>query len=99
MEVETSLLTVSSVAEAAVVGVPDDLHGNVIWAFVVQTEEEALEPLQIIRECQQIMESAAVPKQVISVKALPKNSNGKIDKNELKRIANEQHKNLVTSHA
>lgn len=99
LEVETGLLTVPSVIEAAVVGVPDDLHGNVIWAFVIQTGDAPLDSQQIIYQCNQIMEPAAVPRQVVCLNALPKNSNGKIDKNELKRKAHEQHKNLVTSHA
>ncbi len=99
LDVEKSLLTLSSITEAAVVGVPDDLLGNVIWAFVVQGGEETLEPSQVIRECTLIMEAAAIPKQVVCLDVLPKNVNGKNDKNLLKRKAHEQHKNLVTSHA
>ncbi len=99
LEVESLLLTLAPIAEAAVVGVPDDLLGNAIWAFVVQAGDEPLDSQQIIRQCAQIMEPAALPKQVVFFKTLPKNSNGKIDKNELKRKANAQHKNLITSHA
>lgn len=99
LEVEKQLLSIDSISEAAVVGIPDELLGNAIWAFVVQTGDEALDPPHIMRQCSQIMEPAAMPKQVVGLPSLPKNSNGKIDKNQLKRTAHEQHKYLVTSHA
>ncbi|MCP4452494.1 MAG: long-chain fatty acid--CoA ligase, partial [Planctomycetes bacterium] len=99
LEVESLLRTLPPIAEAAVVAVPDDLLGHSIWAFVVQVGDEPLDSQQIIRQCAQIMEPAAVPKQVVFLKTLPKNSNGKIDKNELKRKANELHKKPVASHA
>lgn len=99
LEVEKQLLGISPITEAAVVGVPDDLLGYVIWAFVIQKTGQPLESERIVQHCCKIMEPAAVPKQVVTVDVLPKNSNGKIDKNELKRIAYEQHKNLVASHA
>jgi long-chain acyl-CoA synthetase len=99
LEVESLLLTLPPIAEAAVVGVPDDLLGYAIWAFVVQAGDEPFDSAQIIRQCGQIMEPAALPKRVVFLKTLPKNSNGKIDKNPLKRTANEQHKNLIPSHA
>ena len=81
------------------VGVPDDLMGYAIWAFVVQAGDDPSDSQQIIRQCAQIMEPAAVPRKVILLNAFPTNSNGKIDKDELKKIAHERHKNLVTSHA
>ncbi|MCF7972864.1 MAG: AMP-binding protein [Phycisphaerae bacterium] len=99
LEVEKMLLTIPSITEAAVVGVPDDLLGYVIWAFVVQAGDMSLDSHQVIHECTRIMEPASLPRQVTTLRTLPRNSNGKIDKNELKRIAGELYKPLVTGPA
>jgi long-chain acyl-CoA synthetase len=83
-EVETILCQYPGVAEAAVIGMPDEEWGSLVTAFVV-TEEGAhsIEKNALIRYCRENLEEYAVPKELIMVKDLPRNQNGKIDKNSL----------------
>jgi acyl-CoA synthetase (AMP-forming)/AMP-acid ligase II len=85
-EVESTLLAIAGVREAAVIGVPDDLLGSAIKAFVVLEPGAALDAHSIQRECRARLESFKVPTQVELCAALPRSSNGKIQKTELARI-------------
>jgi acetyl-CoA synthetase len=89
-EVESALVSHVSVAEAAVVGRPDDLKGQVIVAFV--TLRTGIEPTDQLKEnlrahvCTQIG-SLARPEQIRFTDALPKTRSGKIMRRLLKEIA------------
>jgi amino acid adenylation domain-containing protein len=83
-EVEGALCSIPGVREAAVIGVPDEVLGEAIRAFVVLEQGASLTPTQIQRECQSRLESFMVPKQVELVSALPRNASGKISKLELR---------------
>lgn len=78
-EIESSLVTVSTVAEAAVIGVPDEAKGQRIVAFVTLkggaiTIDEAAAAGAVTR----LVGKAMVPSQIIVVPGLPKTKNGKI---------------------
>jgi len=83
-EVEGALVSIPGVKEAAVIGVPDELWGHAVKAFVVPHEGATLEPKQIMRECQARLENFMVPKYVEIVSDLPKTTTGKIKKTDLK---------------
>jgi amino acid adenylation domain-containing protein len=82
-EVEAALLGISGVREAAVIGVPDDVLGHAIKAFVVLEPGAVLDASAIQRECKARLESFKVPQHVELRAALPRSSNGKIQKSEL----------------
>jgi amino acid adenylation domain-containing protein len=82
-EVEGALVAIPGVKEAAVIGVPDELWGHAIKAFVVLDEGATLDPKQIARECQARLENFMVPKYVEIIAELPKTVTGKIKKTGL----------------
>ncbi len=82
-EVEHVLYNIKGVRDAAVIGVPDDILGQAVKAFVVLEQDAPLTPKDIQRECQAKLESFMVPKLVEIVPDLPKTTTGKIKKTDL----------------
>ena len=83
-EVEAALLTVEGVKEAAVVGVPDELLGQAVKAFVVLEAGASLTGKELQKACQARLENFMVPKFVEIVPELPKTDTGKIKKTGLR---------------
>ena len=81
-EVENALYLIPSVVEAAVVGVPDELEGEAIKAYIVSSDP-ALSAQEVIGHCKKHLESFMVPKYVEFRDSLPKGSTGKIARREL----------------
>jgi acyl-coenzyme A synthetase/AMP-(fatty) acid ligase len=82
-EVENALMNVAGVKEAAVIGVPDEILGQAVKAFVVLEQGADLTARQLQQECQRRLESFMVPKYVELVPELPKTDTGKIKKTGL----------------
>ncbi|WP_420631566.1 class I adenylate-forming enzyme family protein [Candidatus Leptofilum sp.] len=82
-EIETVLSSLSGVVETAVIGIPDPVLGEAIKAFVVQ-KNGTLTKRDVLRHCRQHLEDFMVPQQIEFHAELPKSSNGKIVKKELK---------------
>lgn len=83
-DIEDVLYTHPKVAEAAVVGIPDKLRGEVVRAVISLKEGEATTEEEIKRFCRKCMADYKVPKQVIFMDSLPKTANGKIRKEDLR---------------
>ncbi|HEY2038216.1 MAG TPA: acetate--CoA ligase [Edaphobacter sp.] len=90
MEVESALVAHSKVAEAAVVGRPDDLKGQAICAFVT-LEEGHIASDELKQEIRQWVAkeigALARPDDVRFTEALPKTRSGKIMRRLLRELA------------
>jgi len=85
VEVENALHDVPGVRQAAVVGIPDELLGEAVRAFVLLDEGAALSELDVIRECRTRLENFMVPRDVVFVTELPHTDSGKVRKKSLSR--------------
>jgi malonyl-CoA/methylmalonyl-CoA synthetase len=82
-EIEEFLAEQPEIAEAAVMGVADRLRGEVPMAYVVA--RCAFETSELEARCRDAMASYKVPRAFITVKKLPRNAMGKIQKHLLPR--------------
>jgi long-chain acyl-CoA synthetase len=82
-DVENVLYEIEAVKEAAVIGVPDDVLGSAIKAFIALRDGVSLTEAEVIRHCQQRLERFKVPKHVAFLPELPKTTTGKISKQGL----------------
>ncbi|MBI4187023.1 MAG: AMP-binding protein [Chloroflexi bacterium] len=83
-DIEAVLQDHPQIAEAAVVGAPDTLRGEVVVAFVRLREGEAATAEDIRHFCRDHMANFKLPRQVIFVDSLPKTAAGKIDRDKLR---------------
>ncbi len=93
-ELESCIISHSDVAESAVCGVPDEVKGEVIIAFVVlkqnvSTDSDKLEK-QIVEKIRNDIGAIATLKQIYFVSKLPKTRSGKIMRRLLKATANNE---------
>ncbi len=79
-EVEEVLITHPDVAEACVVGAPDEEWGEVVVAFIVGTAAEADLDAHLLERIARFKR----PKRYLYIDELPKNSYGKVLKRELR---------------
>ncbi|MFC5604676.1 AMP-binding protein [Sporosarcina koreensis] len=86
-EVEQCLITCVGIREAAVVGMTDGVWGEKVVAFLTVEEDCIIDDMMLIAHCKGFLASYKIPKQFIIVPELPKTHVGKIDKNELLRLA------------
>jgi len=89
-EIESSLVSHPAVAEAAVVGYPDDLTGEAIAAFVtlrgnVKVGDDMSAQLQ--KHVAENIGAIARPRQIRFADALPKTRSGKIMRRLLRELA------------
>lgn len=89
-EVEEVLLGDPSVAEAAVVGAPDDQWGEVVVAFVVAKPGSQIHIDALDAHCLSSIARFKRPKHYRIVQSLPKNNYGKVLKTRLREILREQ---------
>jgi acyl-coenzyme A synthetase/AMP-(fatty) acid ligase len=82
-EVEDALYAIQGVREAAVIGVPDELLGEAIRAYVVREDGFELSDREVIARCRERLESFMVPSAVVFLEELPKTATGKIRKQGL----------------
>ncbi len=84
-EIENLLSRHPSVAQVAVVGVPDGTLGEVGWAYVVPAAGCGLDGL--LDWARGTMSNYKVPRRIIPLDALPVNTNGKVDKKALRALS------------
>ncbi len=83
-EIENFLLGHPAIAQAAVVGMPDERMGEVGVAFVIPRAGATVDPDEVIAWSREKMANYKVPRKVFVVESLPTNPSGKILKFELR---------------
>lgn len=83
-EVEAALHKHQDILEAAVIGVPDKLRGEIVKAFIVKNKNSGLCESDLRVFCQEHLAHFKVPHKIEFVGSLPKNRAGKVDKEALK---------------
>ena len=84
-EVEEVLFQSGRLREAAVIGIPDEVLGQSIKAFVVPADGQSPTPAELLEFCAARMPNYMVPKAVEIVGSLPKTSSGKVDYPTIRR--------------
>jgi acyl-CoA synthetase (AMP-forming)/AMP-acid ligase II len=87
LEVENVIFDIPKILEAAVVGVPDPMLGEVVKACVVLKPGEHATEEEIRRFCAGRLADYKVPKYIEFMEGLPRNPAGKVSKHVLRSIA------------
>jgi long-chain acyl-CoA synthetase len=89
-EIDEVLYTHPRIAEACVIGVPDEKRGETVKAYVTLKPGETLTAQEIIDYCKERLAPYKVPKIVEFVEQLPRTLVGKPDRKKLKAMEGEK---------
>ncbi len=95
-EVESALLSVPVVSEAAVVAIPNDIKGQGIFGFIVTKSRKQTDALKqtLNNHVRRAIGPIATLEEIQWVKALPKTRSGKIMRRILRKIASNEFDDL-----
>lgn len=85
-EIEDAIMATDVVIEATVIGLPDSLLGNKLVAIIVP-KEDGFEPAHLLGLLAAELPKHKCPDDIVSMKTLPKNANGKINKEACREMA------------
>ena len=83
IEIDGVLMQHADVAEAATVGVPDQVWGEEVVSYVVPRPGARLAVDDVLRFCTAQLPAFKAPKQIVLLAALPKSERGKLDRRAL----------------
>jgi long-chain acyl-CoA synthetase len=84
-EVESVLMELPAILDAAVIGIPDDLWGESVCAIVVLKEGQKTTEMEIIEYVKSRIASYKKPSKVEFIDAIPRTLSGKILKKDLRK--------------
>lgn len=88
-EIETLIDRFEGVLESAVIGVPHPDFGEAVTAVIVSDGQQEVNPEHLIQSLKDTIANFKVPKRVIIVDQLPRNTMGKVQKNVLRDTYND----------
>ena len=83
-EVEAVLYQHPAVAEAGVIGIPDETWGEVVVAYVARQEGVSATEAELIEFAKEQIAAHKVPEKVVFLPSLPKSAVGKVQRRALK---------------
>jgi len=86
-EVEQTILGYPGVAQAAVIGIPDERLGEVAMAFLLPASGQAIDLDAFLAWCRERMANYKAPRRAMLLDALPLNAAGKVTKAALRELA------------
>ena len=89
-EVENALCEHDSVQSAAVIGIPDEIRGELVHAFVVLKSGAKAGEQDLIAHCAGLIGRHKLPRAVIFVNELPLTASGKIQRYQLRAMAKQE---------
>ena len=84
-EIEVTLATHPAVADVGVIGVPDEMRGQIAKAFVVLKPGQSLSPEELIAFCKGKIATYKLPREIVIVSELPRTPTGKLLRRVLKQ--------------
>lgn len=85
VEVEEVLYAIPQVLEAAVVGIPHEVYGEVPKAYIVLKEGKLLTAQDVMEFCKKQLASYKIPVEIEFLETLPRNASGKVLKMVLRK--------------
>ncbi|KAG9306981.1 hypothetical protein G9A89_000895 [Geosiphon pyriformis] len=85
-EIESALIIHPAVAEAAVIGVNDEVAGQAVNAFATLKPNQEVDHKDLILQVRKVIGPFAAPKKIYLVSELPKTRSGKIMRRVLRKI-------------
>jgi len=89
-EVEAVIIAHPKVREVAIVGVPSELEGETVWAYVVPKTGQSLTVRELLTYARREMAAYKVPQEVRIVESLPRTPTQKVRKFELREQAQQE---------
>lgn len=80
LEIEKHLLCVEGIREVAVIGLPDDVYGEVVCAVVVSNKNHTITLQYVQEECKDVLAIYKIPRAIKVLDEIPKNAMGKVNK-------------------
>lgn len=85
IEVEDVLKSHKEIVEAAVIGVPDEIYGEKVRAYIVSESLKEHQLSQVEEHCKKYLAKYKVPDEFKILESLPRNASGKILKMQLNK--------------
>ena len=84
-EIEVTLASHPAVADVGVIGVPDEVRGQIAKAFVVLKPDQTLSPEELLAFCKGKIATYKLPREIVIVNELPRTPTGKLLRRVLKQ--------------